>query len=99
VRFSPRNTEITLHAELSRPYLRVDISDEGPGIPHQLRKTVFEPFFQGERPLRLSPAGVGLGLAICKGIVESHGGHIWIQDQPRNGLGTTNSFTLPISAG
>jgi PAS domain S-box-containing protein len=76
-------------------YVRVDVADEGPGIPVEERAYMFEAFRRGNDGLVRQTKGAGLGLAICKGLVEAHGGHIWLResDQP----GTTISFTLPVA--
>ncbi|MBX3065308.1 MAG: PAS domain S-box protein [Anaerolineae bacterium] len=71
-------------------FIQFDVSDEGNGIPPSERESVFETFHQGE----VAKEGLGLGLAICKGLVEAHGGRIWIQEKLPPG--TTVSFTLPI---
>jgi len=95
-KYSPIGTQITISASRQSEVVRVDVTDQGPGIPHEERTRVFEPFHQAETEMA-SPEqvkGVGLGLAICKGLVEAQGGRIWIKDQPRPG--TTISFTLPI---
>lgn len=69
-----------------------EIADRGPGIPRQNRKLIFEKFYR-EKPN--SGSGVGLGLAICQGIVEAHGGRIWVEDRP--GGGSSFKFELPPS--
>ncbi len=76
--------------------IQVDVADQGPGIPTQERTRIFKAFHQlqnvsGTHLMR----GAGLGLAICKGLIEAQGGTIWIQNRP--GPGTTVSFTLPIA--
>lgn len=73
--------------------LQVDVSDHGEGIPPEAREHIFEAFWQPERDDTIG--GAGLGLTICQGIVEAHGGEIWIQDTPPPG--TTVSFTLPLA--
>jgi K+-sensing histidine kinase KdpD len=66
------------------------VNDEGPGISHELRTQVFEKFFRaGVQP------GFGMGLAIARGIVQAHGGKIWIEDGP-DGRGTSVQFQLPL---
>jgi signal transduction histidine kinase len=68
--------------------LRIDVSDDGPGIPADLREKVLEPFFKID-PARLDPggrAGFGLGLAITRDIVRAHGGHIALTGNDRGGL-------------
>jgi signal transduction histidine kinase len=66
------------------------VDDEGPGIPPELRGQVFEKFFRAG----LQP-GLGMGLAIARGIVQAHGGKIWIESGP-NGKGTSVQFQLPL---
>jgi K+-sensing histidine kinase KdpD len=67
------------------------VDDEGPGIPSELRGKVFEKFFRaGSQP------GLGMGLAITRGIVQAHGGKIWIEDGPER-KGTSVQFTVPLS--
>ncbi len=97
-KYSPDGTPIAISAARQGQYVQVNVADEGPGIPPEERARVFEAFHQvatdGERTERIK--GVGLGLAICRGLVEAQYGRIWIQDRP--GPGTTVSFTLPIAA-
>ena len=69
--------------------LRVDVADNGPGIPGELRERVFEPFFT----TKPAGAGTGLGLAICRQFVHGHGGRIWFEETP--GGGATVVFEVP----
>lgn len=69
-------------------WLRVTVLDRGPGLDEALRSRLFEPFFTTK------PDGLGLGLAICKSIVEAHGGRLTAQANP-DGPGLALSFTLP----
>jgi signal transduction histidine kinase len=85
---------ITILAVQENGSIRIDVSDQGVGIPPEERETVFEAFRQAERKTANEGLGAGLGLAICKGIVEAHGGRIWIQDRA---VGTTISFVLPAA--
>jgi signal transduction histidine kinase len=75
--------------------VRVSGADEGPGIAPEDRPYVFAAFARGGGDKARQTRGAGLGLAICKGIVEAHGGRIWVEDHP--GLGATVSFTLPVA--
>jgi PAS domain S-box-containing protein len=77
-------------------YLLVSVSDTGRGIPAESLPRLFEKFFQSETSLTDRPAGAGLGLAVCREIVEHHGGHIWAESEPE--VGSTFSFTLPLDA-
>ena len=73
---------------------RFTITDEGPGISKEALEVVFQGFRQVDMGHTRSHRGSGLGLAICKGIVEEHGGNIWIEN--RNQGGTSVSFTVPV---
>ncbi|MDX1995058.1 MAG: GAF domain-containing protein [bacterium] len=93
VRYSPPATDITIAVYPQDNAVQFDISDHGIGIPVEEREQVFQAFRQVERKLDKQKKGAGLGLAICKGLIEAHGGRIWIQDPPHPG--TCISFTLP----
>jgi PAS domain S-box-containing protein len=95
VLYTPDGTEIILTAGVRGDFLRVSVIDQGPGIPPAERKRVFQAFSRGIRQENGVEKGAGLGLAICKGLVEAHGGRIWIKKQ--NTPGTTISFTLPLA--
>jgi PAS domain S-box-containing protein len=94
VKYSPPHTRITLGASPTAEGIQISVSDEGEGIAPDDRQLVFETFHQVTRKSRQK--GAGLGLAICKGLVEAHGGRIWIEE--RDGPGTTICFTLPTVA-
>lgn len=93
-KYSPQNTLITISAHKTSDGLQIDVADQGGGIPPHERHRIFNPFYQMKNGSGVSRNGAGLGLAICKGLVEAHGGKIWIQD--RLGPGTVVSFTLPF---
>ena len=94
VKFSPQHTTITVSAARADEIVQIDVADQGRGIAPAERGRIFEPFQQIDAHGINRARGAGLGLAICKGLVEAHGGRIWVQD--RSGPGTTMSFTLPI---
>jgi two-component system sensor histidine kinase KdpD len=78
--------------------VQITVEDQGPGIPFNLRQRVFERFFQAAEPGVLNQgrdSGLGMGLAIAKGIVEAHDGHIWIESAA-GGHGTRVIFTVPV---
>jgi len=85
---------ITCSAHLRDGELVVGVTDSGIGIAHGDQQKVFEKFKQVGDTLTDKPKGTGLGLPICKEIVEYHGGRIWVESEP--GKGSTFSFTLPI---
>jgi len=93
-KFSPANTLIHLSARKeSASRVGFTVEDEGPGIPPDLRERIFEKFFR-EHPIKSQRPGFGMGLAIAKGIVEAHGGRIWVESS-RNGHGSCFAFLLP----
>ena len=92
--YTPEGTEIVLSAAVRGDRLQVSVIDQGPGIPPAERKRIFQAFHRGIREENGAGKGAGLGLAICKGLVEAHGGKIWVKKQTTSG--TTISFTIPI---
>ena len=80
--------------------IQMSVEDEGRGVPPDLRERVFDKFFRATRDGDVTtrePTGTGMGLAIAKGIVEAHGGKIWIESVTEGkGKGTRVVFTLPI---
>jgi len=73
-------------------FIRIKITDSGPGIPAENLPFIFDRFWQANQASRV---GIGLGLAIAKGIIEGHGGEIWAES--KIGVGSSFQFTLPIS--
>src|SRR5689334_1275673 len=96
-KYAPAGTTITISARrASDDVVAISVEDEGSGIPPHARELVFEKFYRGEgNTIGPGRTGVGMGLAIAKGIVEAHGGHIWIEE-PRSGLGARVVFTVPV---
>jgi PAS domain S-box-containing protein len=94
IRFSPEGGAVTLRAGIEEGRVAVHVSDQGPGIPEEHLPFLFDRFWQGGGSRRGS---VGLGLAICRGIVEGHGGAIRVSS--RAGEGSTFTFTLPVANG
>ncbi len=92
--YSPEGTEINISASVRGDFIQLNISDHGPGIPSDEHKRVFKAFRRGQFAEYGSSQGAGLGLAICKGLVEAHGGRIWIKK--KSTPGTTISFTIPL---
>ena len=93
MKFSPARTTIIIRARPCSGGVEVSVKDSGPGIAAENLPRIFDRFWQGHGQSR---AGVGLGLAICKGIVDAHGGRIWAAS--KEGRGTTFYFELPHPA-
>ncbi|MCJ7605681.1 MAG: ATP-binding protein [Dehalococcoidales bacterium] len=93
-KFSDDNSTITITARPENKHVTVAVTDEGLGIPEEHHQKIFERFFQGNGRKAGRRKGTGLGLAICRGIIEAHGGEIWVESVPGNGA--TFSFTLPV---
>jgi len=94
LKFTPAGGNVTIGAESENHGVRFFVRDTGPGIPPQFADRIFEKFFR--IPRADGPAGVGLGLAIAKEIIEAHGGQIHFH--PNESGGSVFSFTLPASA-
>ena len=86
-KYSPTNTNISLDIWVDEQDLRITVTDEGPGIPHDERDRVFEPYSQLNNT---SVPGTGMGLAIVRQIVELHHGKVWVED----GVGGGTSFAI-----
>jgi two-component system, OmpR family, sensor histidine kinase KdpD len=91
-KYTPPSARIRISAETDSASMRVRVEDDGPGIRAGLETTIFEKFTRGAR--ESAGAGVGLGLAICKAIVEAHGGTIVAQKSASGGAALV--FTLPL---
>jgi PAS domain S-box-containing protein len=93
IKFTPDGGVVTLRAAERGDEIHISVSDTGPGVPPSVQPKIWDRFFttQGERRL-----GTGLGLAIVKGIVEEHGGRVWLESTP--GLGSTFHVALPRTA-
>ncbi len=92
VKYTPKGSPIDISAHAEENSLVVEVADRGPGIPEELVDKIFEKFYR--LPRERTTGGAGLGLAICRGIVEAHGGRIWANN--REGGGAVFRFTLPI---
>ena len=92
-KYTPANSRIVIAAELSGGSLEVAVHDNGPGLPAGREEALFEKFVRGQR--ESATPGVGLGLAICRAIVEAHGGAIRAGKSAEGGA--CFIFTLPVS--
>jgi two-component system sensor histidine kinase KdpD len=91
-KYTPENAMVQIGARVSDGNLEVSVMDNGPGIPPGKEKEIFEKFMRGSTESAIP--GVGLGLAICRSIVEAHGGKIWVERAPEGGARFV--FTLPL---
>ncbi|MCC6190888.1 MAG: GAF domain-containing protein [Anaerolineales bacterium] len=94
-RYGPRGVPATVEAGYTDTELRLCVADRGPGIPAAERERVFQYYYRLERDQGSHRRGSGLGLAICRGIVNAHGGRIWVEDRP--GGGSRFCLALPAS--
>ncbi len=92
IKYSGEGTTITVRATRQADALAVAVDDHGIGIPALRIPHIFTTFYRAHEHGPV--AGSGIGLAICKGLVEAHGGHIWAESV--EGQGTTVTFTLPL---
>jgi two-component system sensor histidine kinase KdpD len=91
VKYTPPHTEIELSAWQEGSAVVVELADRGPGVPSGDEERIFDKFYRA-RPA--TAGGVGLGLAICRTIIEAHGGRIWAINRPEGGA--SFRFTLPL---
>lgn len=91
-KYAPEATRVTVATVTHEGYVRVTVSDEGPGIPEDEQARLFQRFFRS-REVRDQAGGLGLGLTICRAIVHAQGGDISVESAP--GQGTSVHFTLP----
>ncbi len=94
IKYTPEGTTIELAARVGEGEVVVEVADRGPGLSEADVDRVFEKFYRGAHAG--DRGGVGLGLSICRGIVEAHGGRIWAGN--RNEGGATFHFTIPMGA-
>jgi signal transduction histidine kinase len=96
IKFSPAGSEVGVRVAAQGDQVRIEVRDAGIGIPSNEVEQVFERFHRASNVDDRRFAGLGLGLYLSRGIVEQHGGHIWLKANP--GGGTTASVTLPMVA-
>jgi len=96
VRFTPTGSPIDISVQLCDDTVMVSVADCGPGIPLADVERVFDKFYRvlDTETRATRPTGSGLGLAVCRGLVEAHGGRIWVENRP--GGGAIFRFTLPL---
>jgi signal transduction histidine kinase len=90
IKFTPERGQVTVSVAADGEMVRFQVRDTGPGIAAEALPHLFERFWRAQQS---DAVGTGLGLAIAKGIVEAHGGRIWVESTPGNGA--TFIYTLP----
>ena len=93
-KYSEPGTHIAVEARVSDDSLIVSVSDRGSGIAPEHLERIFEHFYQVSQRGDSQRHGMGLGLAVCRGLIEAHHGRIWARSTP--GRGSTFSFSLPL---
>lgn len=98
IKYNVKNGEVTVSVEepKDRPFLKINVSDTGIGIPKEEINKLFTKFYRGENITQMEPNGNGLGLFIAKNIIQNHGGEIGVESTP--GRGSTFYFTLPLKS-
>ena len=94
IKYSPLGGKITITGRAEVDHVKVTVADEGIGIPRRDLERIFDRFRRGDTSQVQKVRGVGLGLYICKSIVEAHGGRIEVSSEP--GAGSRFTFTLPL---
>lgn len=94
IKYTQRNSKIIITTEKREYQAVVSIADDGPGISEMEKPYVFDMFFSGTKNLADSHRSLGLGLALCKSIINTHGGEIWLKDNQPSGA--VFFFSLPI---
>jgi signal transduction histidine kinase len=95
IKYSPDGGDILISTQVNRDQVQTSVADQGIGIDAQQLKHVFDRFYQVDSASTRKVGGSGLGLSICKAIIEAHQGEIWVESQP--GVGSTFHFTLPLA--
>lgn len=93
INYSPDGTDIIVRIEALSQDIKIEVSDQGPGLPPDETARVFERFYRVDKSRNRKEGGTGLGLSIVKHIVEAHGGTVFVSSTP--GIGSTFGFTLP----
>jgi len=95
MKYSPQGGEIGVTARAEDGRIVISISDQGIGISAEDQLALFSPFHRLEESMRQGIKGIGLGLLVCRRLVEAHGGRVWVESEP--GRGSTFYFTLPLN--
>ncbi len=97
IKYSPQGGTLNVTSSLSSDMVTFQVKDEGPGIPLQAQQRIFERFYRVEKDRSDHSGSSGLGLAICRHIIQNHGGRIWVESPPQGETrGSAFFFTLPL---
>ncbi len=101
IKFTPQGGVVRISARLAGRHgedgVAVTVTDDGIGIPVEHQERIWDKFYQVDSSSRRLHGGTGLGLAIARGLVELHGGKVWVESEGIPGKGSTFGFTLPVA--
>jgi signal transduction histidine kinase len=92
--YTSQGGNIAVRLQVDGTYVRVQVEDNGPGVPQEYQEKIFEPYNHIRESNGQLRGGTGLGLAIARSLAELHGGKIWVESSP--GQGSTFILTLPL---
>jgi signal transduction histidine kinase len=95
VKYSPQSHKIRVFAQPKKEHMVIGVIDQGIGMSLHDQAKIFGPFQRIEDSRLEGVKGAGLGLLVCRRLVEAHGGRIWVKSEP--GRGSTFFFTLPLT--
>lgn len=93
IKYTPKNSHIVIRTEKRGKQAIVSISDDGNGIADEIKPRIFDMFYSGANQIADSRRSLGLGLSLCKSIINAHGGELTVSDNLPHG--TVFTFTLP----
>lgn len=94
IKYTEPGSHISVEAKQEGKWAVISVADDGPGVPDENKEKLFEMFYSGANRIVDSRRSLGLGLSLCKSIVNAHGGTISIRDNEPHGAVFT--FTLPV---
>ena len=93
MKYTPAGSNIKVTAENKEGFVSVSVSDDGEGIPDEIKPKLFEMFYTGDNKIADSRRSLGLGLSLCRSIVNAHGGELILTDNKPHG--SVFTFTVP----
>ena len=98
VKYSPLGGIVNVSCSIRSDIVTFQVLDQGPGIPSQAQQRIFERFYRVEKDRSSHTESTGLGLAICRHIIQNHGGWIWVESPPPGkSTGSAFFFTFPLA--